>query len=57
MALTLITLCAFVVSFFANSVLTRWWAVRQDLGVFMMMMMIILETIAEWTAYRYLIKW
>lgn len=32
---TLLTLCAFVVSFFANSVLSRWWAIRQDLGTFM----------------------
>lgn len=26
--LTLMTLCSFVVAFFANSVLQRWWAVR-----------------------------
>lgn len=29
--LTLLTLCSFVVAFFANTVLNRWWTVRQSL--------------------------
>lgn len=32
---TLLTLCAFVIAFFANTVLTRWWTVRMHMQVVM----------------------